>query len=129
MSATQATPIARGYAPPASSPKGFHAVTQSIASKVLILALQAGTGILTARELRPWGRGELAAMILWPLLVASVTTLGVPSSLIYFLRHRPHQRDQLIANGFVMSLILGSAAAIATTAILPFGLHEYAPSI
>jgi O-antigen/teichoic acid export membrane protein len=81
------------------------------------------------RELRPWGRGELAAMILWPLLVASVTTLGVPSSLIYFLRHRPHQRDRLIGNGFVMSLVLGSVAAVVTTLILPLCLHEYTPSI
>ncbi len=129
MSAAQVKPIVRECVPPAKSPKGFHAVTQSIACKAVILALQAGTGILTARELRPWGRGELAAMILWPLLVASVTTLGVPSSLIYFLRHRPHQRDQLIVNGFVMSLILGSVAALVTTAILPLGLHEYAPSI
>lgn len=128
MSAAQAKPVVPLCAP-AKSPKGFHAVTQSIASKAVILVLQAGTGILTARELGPWGRGELAAMILWPLLVASVTTLGVPSSLIYFLRHHPHQRDRLIANGFVMSLILGLAAAVATTAILPFGLHEYAPSI
>ena len=67
--------------------QGAYAVAQSIASKAVILGLQAGTGILTARALRPWGRGELAAMILWPLFVASITTLGVPSSLIYFLRH------------------------------------------
>lgn len=129
MSAAPANSIAPDYAGLKKSPKGFRAVTQSIASKAVILALQAGTGILTARALRPWGRGELAAMILWPLLVASITTLGVPSSLIYFLRHRPQQRDQLVANGFIMSMILGSVAAIVTTAILPLCLHEYAPSI
>ncbi len=129
MSAARANSIAPDYIRPAKSLKGFHAVTQSITSKAVILALQAGTGILTARELRPWGRGELAAMILWPLLVASVTTLGVPSSLIYFLRHRPEERDRLVTNGIIMSVILGSAAAIVTTAILPLCLHEYAPSI
>ena len=129
MSAAQADSIAAGYATVKESPKGFRAVTQSVASKAVILALQAGTGILTARALRPWGRGELAAMILWPLLVASITTLGVPSSLIYFLRHRPHQRDQLVANGFVMSAILGTIAAVLTTAILPVCLRQYSPSI
>ena len=129
MNAARANPILSGSAGQAESSKGFRAVAQSITSKAVVLCLQAGTGILTARELRPWGRGELAAMILWPLLVASVTTLGVPSSLIYFLRHRPHDRDQLIANGFLMSLILGSAAAIVTAAILPVCLHEYSHSI
>jgi O-antigen/teichoic acid export membrane protein len=113
----------------ARAQKGFHAVTQSIASKAVILALQAATGILTARELRPWGCGELAAMILWPLLVASVTTLGVPSSLIYFLRHRPKERDRLVTNGFVMAALLGLVAACITTAILPLALHQYSPSI
>jgi len=109
--------------------KGFNAVAQSIASKALILGLQAATGILTARELKPWGRGELAAMILWPLLVASVTTLGVPSSLIYFLRYRPEERDRLIANGFLMAAGLGLAAAALTTVLLPLCLRQYSPPI
>lgn len=109
--------------------RGFHAVAQSIGSKAVILGLQAATGILTARELRPWGRGELAAMILWPLLVASVTTLGVPSSLIYFLRYRPEERDRLIANGFLMAAVLGLAAAAGTTIVLPLCLHQYSSPI
>jgi O-antigen/teichoic acid export membrane protein len=129
MSAAQANSIAPVYGEQTGSQKGFRAVAQSIASKVLILGLQAGTGILTARELRPWGRGELAAMILWPLLVASVTTLGVPSSLIYFLRHRPEEKNRLITNGFLMAACLGFAAATITTAVLPLCLRQYSPSI
>jgi O-antigen/teichoic acid export membrane protein len=129
MSAAQADSIAPVYGERTRSQKGFRAVAQSIASKAVILGLQAGTGILTARELKPWGRGELAAMILWPLLVASVTTLGVPSSLIYFLRHRPEEKDRLIANGFLMSAGLGVAAASLTLAILPVCLRQYSPSI
>ncbi len=112
-----------------NSQKGFRAVTQSVASKAVILGLQAGTGILTARELRPWGRGELAAMILWPLLVASITTLGVPSALIYFLRHKAVQRDRLIVNGFLMAIVLGVAATLLTLAILPLCLQQYSPSV
>ena len=129
MSAAQANPVLPASAKPMAPSKGFRAVAQSITCKAVILCLQAGTGILTARELGPWGRGELAAMILWPFVASSVTTFGVPSSLIYFLRHRPHDRDRLIANGFFMSLAFGSAAAIVTAAILPACLHEYSPSI
>jgi O-antigen/teichoic acid export membrane protein len=129
MSAAPASTVAANSHEQLTPLKGFRAVTQSVASKALILGLQAGTGILTARELKPWGRGELAAMILWPLLVASVTTLGVPSSLIYFLRHRPAERDRLVANGFVMAAVLGLAAAVLSTAILPLCLRQYSPSI
>jgi len=129
MNTVEEEPVAPACREKAISQKGFRAVTQSIASKAVILGLQAGTGILTARELGPWGRGELAAMILWPLLVASVTTMGVPSALIYFLRHKPEERDRLIANGFVMAVALGVAAALSTLAILPLCLHQYSPSI
>ncbi len=105
--------------------KGSRAVAHSILSKIVILGLQASTGILTARMLLPHGRGELAAMGLWPLLVASLTTLGIPSSLIYHLRKLPEQRERLIANGFLMATLLGSLAAIVASFGLPFWLHQY----
>ena len=108
---------------------GLRAVVRSIGSKVLILALQAGTGIITARMLGPAGRGELAAMILWPLFVASVTTLGVPSSLIYHLRNRATERERLVANGFAMATVLGVAAAAVAALILPWWLHQYSPAV
>ncbi len=108
---------------------GSRAVVHSILSKFVILGLQAGTGILTARMLRPAGRGELAAMILWPLFVASATTLGVPSSIIYHLRHRREEREQLIANGFIMAAILGVVAAVMTAFVLPWWLRQYSPSV
>jgi O-antigen/teichoic acid export membrane protein len=108
---------------------GIKAVVQSVASKVLILGLQAGTGILTARALGPAGRGELAAMILWPLFIASVTTLGVPSSLIYHLRHRPEDRAKLIANGLVMATLLGIVAAAVASLVLPWWLRQYSSSV
>lgn len=108
---------------------GFRAVVQSVASKAAILALQAGTGILTARMLKPAGRGELAAMILWPLFIASLTTLGIPSSLIYHLRHDADRRESLIANGFFMATVLGVLSAIITATILPFWLHQYSSAI
>lgn len=119
-------------APPqtAEAPRqGFRAVVQAIASKVTILALQAGTGILTARMLKPEGRGELAAMILWPLFIASLTTLGVPSSLIYHLRHHPEQRNRLITNGFFMAVGMGIVAGAMTAMILPLWLHQYSSGV
>jgi O-antigen/teichoic acid export membrane protein len=108
---------------------GFRAVVQAIASKAAILVLQAGTGILTARMLKPEGRGELAAMILWPLFIASMTTLGVPSSLIYHLRHHPDRRNSLVSNGFVMATVMGILSGVVTAFILPFWLHQYSPGI
>lgn len=129
MSSVSAQVDAEAIAAPPRVRRGSSAVVQSILLRVIILALQAGTGILTARALGPAGRGELAAMILWPLLVASITTLGVPSSLIYYLRNRPQERQQLMGTGFVMALILGSLAAVAAALVLPWWLRQYSPSV
>ena len=41
------------------------AFVQSAGAKLLIIGLNAATGILAARALAPAGRGELSAMILW----------------------------------------------------------------
>lgn len=129
MSATPLEPAGAIAARQAQPRHGFRAVVQSIGSKVIILGLQAGTGILTARMLGPAGRGELAAMILWPLFVASVTTLGVPSSLIYHLRSRADERERLVTNGFAMAAVLGVAAAGMAVFVLPWWLHQYSPSV
>ena len=126
---TASVKITGSLAPETQVRHGPRAVAHSILSKIVILGLQAGTGILTARTLLPVGRGELAAMILWPLFMASVTTLGVPSSLIYYLRHRPEERERLIANGFLMATVLGIIAAAVAAFVLPWWLHQYSAPI
>ena len=126
---TASVNVADSLAPEAQVRHGPRAVAHSILSKIVILGLQAGTGVLTARTLLPVGRGELAAMILWPLFMASVTTLGVPSSLIYYLRHRPEERERLIANGFLMATVLGIIAAAVAVFVLPWWLRQYSASI
>jgi O-antigen/teichoic acid export membrane protein len=129
MSSTPIAALDEVVAPRAVPQHGFRSVVQSVGSKSAILALQAATGILTARTLGPAGRGELAAMILWPLFIASVTTLGVPSSLIYHLRNRAGERDRLVANGLAMSAVMGVVAAVAAAGILPWWLHRYSPEV
>ncbi len=109
--------------------RGVSAVVQSVWSKAAILGLQVGTGVLTARTLGPEGRGELAAMILWPLLVANVTTLGLPSALIYYLRNRAGDRRQIAGNGLTAAAVIGVAAGILAFTVLPWWLRQYPPTL
>ncbi len=129
MSSLPADPMPRMMIGQLKPQRGVQAVVQAVGSKTLILALQAGTGILTARTLGPAGRGELAAMILWPLFLANVTTLGVPSSLIFHLRHDGEDRGSLVTNGFLIATVLGIAAAAAGKIFLPWWLHQYSPAV
>ena len=94
-----------------------------------MVGLNAATGIVTARALAPTGRGELAAVLIWSLFLANATTLGVPSSIIYFLQRRPELRRELTMSGLMMSLLLGCLAATFGVAFLPYWLHQYSPHL
>lgn len=49
----------------------------------LIQGLNIVTGLLAARLLLPEGRGELAALLLWPGLIAELGSLGLYDALLY----------------------------------------------
>jgi O-antigen/teichoic acid export membrane protein len=131
MSTGQLTPINLEYAasPPVGS-GGGRAVLTIVISKFGILFLNAATGIITARALKPEGRGELAAMILWPMFLTYVTTLGIPSSMIYMLKRHPEDQAGHVAAGLSMTLVLGIVAALAGSAALPLWLgRQYSHQI
>lgn len=129
MSTTSPVETAQRPSSSRASSHGSKAVAHSILNKILIILLQAGTGIVTARALQPAGRGELAAMILWSQFVANLTSLGVPSSLIFFLRRQPENRTRLIGTGFFMATFLGIFGGLIAAVALPWWLHQYSPSI
>jgi O-antigen/teichoic acid export membrane protein len=89
--------------------------------------LNAATGIVTARTLMPAGRGQLAAIILWSLFLAGMSSLGIPSSLIYFLRNRPDQQGKLAGTAMVMIAAFGLLAAGIGALGMPFWMHQYEP--
>jgi len=55
----------------------------SFATTGAIQVIQAVIGVLLARILGPGGRGELAAIILWPTLLTTIGSLGLAQSATY----------------------------------------------
>jgi O-antigen/teichoic acid export membrane protein len=99
------------------------AVAQSVATKVAIIGINAATGIITARALLPVGRGELAAMILWPVFLANTSTFGFPSALTFQMKSSPKRSSELLGAAFLLA-ILTSAAAIALGLLF---MHSWIP--
>src|SRR5918997_5012755 len=87
-----------------TSRSGLAATAQTLLANILILSLNFGTGIITARILEPSGRGELAALIMWPQFLAYTLTLGLPSALLYNLKRYPDRAPRL----FSAALLLGT---------------------
>jgi O-antigen/teichoic acid export membrane protein len=87
------------------------------------------TGVLLARGLGPHHRGELAAVILWPSILAAVGCLGVPDATTFYAAR---------ANGPIGAIVgtalgLGAAQSIVLAAIglavLPAVIGHYGPHV
>ena len=105
------------------------AFVQSAGAKLLIIALNAATGILTARVLAPAGRGELSAMILWYVFLASVFSFGVPSALTYCLRRHPGRQSELIGAALILVLAISVFACTVGFFGLPYWIPQYSPQV
>jgi O-antigen/teichoic acid export membrane protein len=109
--------------------QGSDAVLQTALARATILVLNVATGILTSRALGPHGRGVLAAMLMWPQLLALVTTLGLPASLLYRLKSGAARNGSTLLAAFALSLCTGCFAAVAGSALMPFLLAGYEPAV
>src|SRR5580698_8833608 len=105
------------------------AFAQSAATKLLIIGVNAATGIVSARALAPAGRGELSAMILSYSFLASALTLGLPSALTYQLRKRPEESSDLLGAGILLCMLISTLSAIAGYFLLPFWIPQYSPTV
>jgi O-antigen/teichoic acid export membrane protein len=101
------------------------AVVQSVTTKVLIIGINALTGIITARALRPEGRGELAAMILWPVFLASALTLGVPSALTFQLKRNPERQSQLLGAALLLAILTSAVAMVLGIVFISSWIPQY----
>ena len=108
-----------------SDDAGTRAVGHSILNRGGILLLNVSTGILTARCLHPAGRGELAAMLLWPVFLATATTVGIPSAMIYHLRQRVRDGVSIVVSGLMMATCFGMLATAAGVLLLPHWIRQY----
>jgi O-antigen/teichoic acid export membrane protein len=81
------------------------ALLQSTGAKLLVIGVNAATGVLSARALRASGRGELAAMILWNVLLANAFTFGIPSALTFQLRQHAQKQSELVGTAFLVGLV------------------------
>ncbi|UNK18766.1 oligosaccharide flippase family protein [Paenibacillus sp. N3/727] len=104
-------------------------VLQIFASNVFILGINVLTGIMIARYLGPEGRGEQAAIIMWPQFLAYCLTLGIPSALVYYMKKKDGNQGSLYITALYMSVILGCAAIVIGAFLIPFWMKGYSQEV
>jgi O-antigen/teichoic acid export membrane protein len=101
----------------------------SVVVRFMAFGLNAVTGIITARALNPTGRGEMAAVVLWPALLAGLTTLGLPSALTYHVRRTPDRAAVLVGAALAMCVGTGLVGTVVAWYFVPLWLRQQPASI
>lgn len=98
------------------SESGFISSFQSVIANIVILTVNVLTGIVTARLLGPNDKGVQAAIILWPGILISLSTIGLPTALLYHIKKSAARASALITVaivlGFLVSLLTVSLGVI-----------------
>ena len=97
----------------------------SMGARVLVVLLNAATGMLTARALHPVGRGELAALTMWPMFLGSAMSLGLPSALIFYSRRPGMNRSNLFWTASLIAAAAGMLVSVLGILALPVWLANY----
>lgn len=81
-------------------------IATSVVATALIQILNIISGVLLARLLLPAGRGELAAIILWPSMVAAIGILGLHEAIAFHAAKRSHKPGEIFAASLTLGLLL-----------------------
>lgn len=87
------------------------------------------TGMLAARLLGPAGRGELAAIQVFPTMVASLGVLGVTEALVYFAAREPSKGGRWFASGMALTVLSSIPFALGAYLLMPVILRAQAPAV
>jgi len=108
---------------------GVRDVSISFATTLYIQIINIATGLIAARLLLPEGRGELAALMLWPGLVAELGCLALSDALLY--RLAAGTAAPRILCGTILALTAALCAALVPVGflLLPFVMPGHDPDI
>ncbi len=101
----------------------------TFAGQGLILGLGTLTGILSARILGPSGRGEYAAIILWPTALMMVLSFGINQAVAYYGGKRAYSISELSTGSLVVGLVQSVLAVAIGLAIIPLVLGKYSATV
>lgn len=101
------------------------AVAGSFATSGAIQAMNVITGVVLARSLGPSGRGELAAILLWPGVFVILGSLGVGDSIAYHTARGLAPIRTVVGTAAAFWAIQSAAVVAIGAALIPLLLDHY----
>lgn len=102
-----------------------NALRLSFGASLLIQGFNVITGLLLARTLGPVARGELAAVVLWPSMLATVGSLGMTDAATFYAARRTHELGSLIGSGLAIVAVQSVVCVLAGLVIIPLVFSRY----
>ena len=87
------------------------------------------TGIVTARMLGPVGRGEYAAITIWPMGIANFLAFGINQAAVFHLGRRTFTSSEVATATAVFGLIQSALSILIGLAVVPMALTKYSPTV
>jgi O-antigen/teichoic acid export membrane protein len=94
-----------------------------------INALGLVNSILLSHWLGPVGRGEIAAAMLWPMLLVYLVSMGIIPSVSYFAAARADKTQPIFANAMALSVIQSAVALVVGYLALPYLLRSQTANV
>jgi O-antigen/teichoic acid export membrane protein len=101
----------------------------TLVAQVGILGLGTLTSILSARLLGPRGRGELAALTMWPSMLAFLAAMGLNQSIVFYTGQRRHGTSEIFTAATVIGLAQSFCVILAGMLVVPLALRGYSPEV
>jgi O-antigen/teichoic acid export membrane protein len=94
-----------------------------------INALGLVNAILLSHWLGPAGRGEIAAAMLWPMLLAYLSSMGIISASSYFAAAEGSRLQSIFSNAMALAVIQSAIALVAGYLALPYLLQSQSANV
>src|ERR1017187_7444798 len=97
---------------------------RTLLANVAIIGLGLVNSIQLSRWLGPAGRGEIAAALLWPMLITYLVSAGIITSVLYHAAQPEVRTQTLVANATVLALLQAAVGMSVGYVIMPWVLHS-----
>ncbi len=101
----------------------------TVIGQALLLGMGVVTGILAARMLGPAGRGELAAVVIWPTSIVTLISLGINQAIAYNVGGRFFTVDEVGTGALAIGIAQGVLAVLIGLLVVPHALAKYSPEV
>jgi O-antigen/teichoic acid export membrane protein len=114
---------------PPPAPSARRALGISFRTSLLLQVIASASGIELARGLGVTDRGELAAAMLWPMLLGLIGTLGLEESVTYHVAREPERTGRWVGSAIALGVVQSLVCAVIAAAVVPFAIGRHGSEV